>query len=149
MKVLFVKDVPGLAEAGEVREVADGFGKNYLIPKGLAVPATPQNIKREEERRRVEARRAARLEERAKELAKSLEGFVLTLKVKVGEKDQLFGSVGKGQIQEALKERGFEVDRRQIELEEPIKELGEHEVPLKLAPGVEARIKVRVEKGGA
>lgn len=147
MKVLLLENVKGLGKAGEVKEVADGYARNYLIPRGMAVPATPENLSKAEYQKRVQEEKMKRLAEDMQALAEALSAMTLTFKVKAGEKDKLFGSVTAADIAMALeKELGRPFDKHKIELEEPIKQLGFYSVPIRLMPGIVARVRVVVEK---
>lgn len=147
MEVILLEDVENVGQSGEIRNVAAGYARNYLIPKGLATVATEGTLKQLELRRQAEARRQQKLEAEAKEFAKELEGLTLTFLVKAGEKDRLYGSITTGDIAGALeKETGKSIDRRKIELEDPIRELGTYVVPVKLLPDVIPSITVVVEK---
>jgi len=148
MKVILVKDFPALGIAGEVREVADGYARNYLIPKGIALPATPENLKGWELRKQALERKLAHRAEELKALAEKLEGLTLQLKAKAGSGGRLYGSITSADIAEELQRQGMEVDRRQIEMDQPIKELGSHEVTVRLGPKLAAKIRVEVIEGG-
>jgi len=140
-----LKDVERLGQAGELCDVAPGYARNYLIPQRLATSATKGALKEIELRRRAEARRQEQLEAEAQEFATELEGLTLTLAAKTGEKDRLYGSITSGDIAEALeREIGGRVDRRKMELEAPIRELGTYSVPYRLLPDVTAKIEVVV-----
>ncbi len=146
MQVLLLQDVKGLGKAGEVKNVADGYARNYLIPRKLAVRATPAELQRVESIRKAALRRQRREESEAEALAAELAEVTLTFKAKAGETGKLYGSVTTGHIAEALSEKmGMEFDKRKIELEEPLRELGEHAVPIKLAPTVTGTIQVVIE----
>jgi large subunit ribosomal protein L9 len=146
MQVLLLKDVPNLGKAGTVKSVADGYARNYLFPQKLAVPATPEAMKQAEAIRKAALRRQQRMEEEAEALAKELEAISLTFKAKAGESGKLYGSVTAAHIAEALSAKmGMEFDKRKIDLEEPLKELGEHQVRIKLSPTVSASIRVVIE----
>jgi len=146
MKVLLVKDVKSLGKAGEVKEVKDGYGKNFLIAKGFAKHATPEII---EEHKKMMAQKEAEEKaelERLKELAKKLDKLEIIVKKKVGENGHLFGAVTKEEIAEALKaEHGIEIDKKHITDKKVIKSVGEHEVDLKLGHGIHATLHVDVE----
>ncbi len=149
MEVLLVKDVEGLGEAGEIKEVAGGYARNYLIPRGLAVPADKAARKRAAALREAAARRRARQESEAQTLAERLSALTLQFKAKVGEKDRLYGSITSGDIAEAIeREIGQAVDRRRILLEHPIRELGTHKVAIRLMPNIVPEITVVVEREG-
>jgi large subunit ribosomal protein L9 len=145
MEVILLQDVARLGRAGELRKVAPGYARNHLIPNGLAVLATKGALKELEQRRRAEARREKQMEGEATELAEKLDGVMLTISAKTGEKDRLYGSVTSGDIAQALEEEtGVAVDRRKIELEAPIRELGIHTIPIRLLPEVVPTIRVDV-----
>ncbi len=146
MEVILVEDVPHLGRAGEVVKVKDGYARNYLIPKGLAQAATKENLKALEERRRQLERRSTRELERARELAARIGEITCTIRRPAGAEGKLFGAVTSADIEEALKEMGIEVDRKRIELPEPIKVTGAYTVPIKLHPEVTATLKLWVEK---
>ncbi len=147
MKVLLLENVKGLGKAGEVKEVADGYARNYLIPKGMAVPATPENLSQAEYKKRIQEAKMKRLAEDMQALAEALSEMTLTFKVKVGEKEKLFGSVTNAEIALALERQlGRPFDKHKIELEEPIKQLGIYSVPIRLMPGLVAHVRVVVEK---
>ncbi len=147
MKVLLLENVKGLGKAGEVKEVADGYARNYLIPRGMAVPATPENLSRAEYQKKVREEKMKRLAEDMQALAEALSGMTLTFRVKAGEKDKLFGSITTADIALALeKELGRPFDKHKIELEEPIKQLGIYSVPVRLMPGLVATVRVVVER---
>lgn len=143
-----VKDFPALGIAGEVREVADGYAKNYLIPKGIALPATPQNLKAWELKRQALERKLAHRAEELKALAGKLEGMTLEIKAKAGSGGRLYGSITSADIADELQRLGVGIDRRQIEMAQPIKEVGTHEVTVRLGPNLTVKIKVEVAEGG-
>jgi large subunit ribosomal protein L9 len=146
MKVLLIKDVKSLGKAGEVKEVKDGYGKNFLIAKGFAKHATPEII---EEHKKMVAQKEAEEKaeiERLKELAKKLDKLEIVVKKKVGENGHLFGAVTKEEIAQALKdEHGIDIDKKHITDKKAIKTIGEHEVDLKLGHGIHATLHVDVE----
>jgi large subunit ribosomal protein L9 len=147
MQVLLLKDVAGIGHAGDIKEVSGGHAKNYLFPKKLAVPASEGAQKQAESLREAGERRRDRKLTEAKAQASKLDGQVLTFKVLAGEGDRMYGSVTSAEIAEALsKVAKTEIERRQIELEHPIKSLGQHSVPVKVASGVTATIVVTVER---
>ena len=146
MKVILNQDVIGLGEEGDIREVASGYARNYLLPKSLAVPHTKANLASLERRRgAIEARRTAKRTE-ALGLKERLEAEELKFAMPAGENGKLFGSVSSHTISELLKEKGYDINHRKVILEEPIRELGVYEVGVELAAGVEAMIKVWVVK---
>ena len=145
MKVVFLSDVAGVGQAGEVKDVAEGFARNRLLPRGLALPATPDVVKNWEERKKGQGRRQAREREGLEALAKRLDGMEIRLVAKTGGGQKLYGSITSADIAAELSRQGIELDRRQIELPGPIKELGQHLVAVKLAPGLSAQLRVNVE----
>ncbi len=147
MEVLLVKDVPGIGKAGQTKKVADGYARNYLLARHLAVVASPSALKQAEKLRQASIKREAETMDEAKKLAASLDKVRLTFKVKAGENDRLFGAITAGDIAEALeRDHQITIDKRKIELEQPIKELGDHRVPLRLHPEVPAAVSVSVER---
>lgn len=147
MEVLLLKDVEQLGEAGEIKRVANGYARNFLIPRGLAVIATPGAIKQAELQLESEARRQAKELDEAQALAQALEGLTVTFHARAGESDRLYGSITNANIADALSEQvEQDVDRRKIEMDEPLKELGTHTVTIRLAPGAEAKVTVIIER---
>lgn len=146
MKVLLREDYKGLGEAGAVVKVKDGFARNFLIPQGIAYIATDQNQKRYENDLKQQSWRTERDKHKAEELAKTLENVSCTISVQVGEEDKLFGSVTAQNIADNLAEQGYKIDRRKIQLDEPIKSLGIYSVGIKLHQDVDASVKVWVVK---
>ncbi len=145
MKVILRQDVRGLGTAGSVVEVSDGYARNYLVPRGLAEAATPERLREVAARREQDAARARRAREEAERLAARLEGAVVVVPARVGAAGKLFGSVQAQDVAEALaRDAGARVDRRQVELPEQVKSLGQHPALLRLHPGVTARITVKV-----
>jgi large subunit ribosomal protein L9 len=144
MKVVFLQNVEGSGRIGEIKEVADGFARNFLLPRRLAAPATPDAVKRAEALAAAEARRQAELDEEARTLAEKLTAPIV-ITVRAGEQGRLYGSVTAADIaEEASKLAGQEVDRHLMVLEEPIKEVGTYEIPLRLTHNVEAMVMVEV-----
>ena len=147
MEVLLLKDVDQLGEAGDIKRVASGYARNYLLPRGLAVMATPGAIKQAKRQRQAASHRQAKELSEAQALAQTLDGMSVTFQARAGESDRLYGSITNVNIAEALEEQvGQEVDRRKIELEEPLKELGTHAVTIRLAPEAEANVTVIIER---
>lgn len=145
MKVIFLEDVPKVAKLGEIKEVADGYGRNFLIPKKLAALAVPGITDRLEAQRRAQAKKQAKIEAELVGLAKKLDGKEIILKAKAGTKDRLYGRITSADIAAELKKTtGVAVDKRKIELDEPIRQLGSHEVTIKLGKDVMPKIKVTV-----
>ena len=146
MKVVLIKDVVGLGKTGDVKEVADGYARNFLFPRKLAVAATPAELQKLEARRQAEARRQDRLEHEAEGLAQELGGLTLALRVRAG-KERIYGSVTTTAIAKEIKRlSGQEIDKHKIELEKPIRQLGSHQVPIKLSRNVTATVNVLVER---
>lgn len=147
MKVLLKQDFPNLGKAGEVKDVADGYARNYLIPRGIAVPATRGILKQAELERQVRAQRQASIEQETQDLAEALKGVVLTFQVRAGENEQLYGSITNADIAEALERRlGRTVDRRKIDLQKPIRRLGSYRIPIRLGRGLVPHIGVVVQR---
>lgn len=146
MKVILRQDYEKLGKAGDIVQVKDGFARNFLIPREIAYEATPGNIRRFEEEKKRMMLQFEREKKKAEQLAKELEKTSCTISMAVGEEDRLFGSVTSQDIADALKEKGIEIDRRKIVLEEPIKSLGIYSVPIRLHPEVTASVKVWVVK---
>jgi large subunit ribosomal protein L9 len=144
MKVVFLQNVEGSGRIGEIKEVADGFARNYLLPRRLAAPATPDAVRRGEARAAAEARRQAELDEQARALVERMAPPIV-ITARVGEQGRLYGSVTSGDIaEEVSKLTGEEVDRHLVVLEEPIKQLGTYEIPVRLTRNVEATVTVEV-----
>ena len=146
MEIILREDFETLGKAGEVVSVKDGYARNFLIPKGIAYLANESNKKRYENDVKQQAWRLNRDKKLAEELAVKLENVSCTISVQVGEEDKMFGSVTSQNIAESLATQGFEVDKRKILLEDPIKSLGIYSVPIKLHAEVEATVKVWVVK---
>lgn len=146
MKVILKQKYENLGDVGEIVAVKSGFARNFLIPNGIAMAATTQNMRViEQERKQLEAA-AEREKKSAEELAEKLNTISVTAEVQVGEEDRVFGAVTSQNIAELLTAKGFEIDRRRIQLDEPLKSLGVYEIPIKLHSEVEAQIKVWVVK---
>lgn len=145
MKLILREDVDNLGKGGELVEVKPGYGRNYLLPRGLAVLANPKNVRELEHQKKVAEAKAAKLKGAAEAFAKRLADTPIALKRKVGEQDKLYGSVTALDLVEALAGRGVTLDRRVVDLAEPIKTIGDFEVPVKLHRDVPAKIKVKVE----
>ena len=146
MKVILTEAVDRLGESGEIVDVKDGYARNYLLPRKLALAASRSNMAVYEEANRQKAAQQNREKRTAENLAKRLEKASCTVAVAVGEEDRIFGSVTAQQIADLLNEQGFEVDRRSIQLDDPIRALGVYDVPIRLHLDVEAKIKVWVVK---
>ncbi len=146
MKIILKEDFESLGKVGEVVEVKAGFARNFLIPKQVALQATPQNLRVFEQEKARNKIKLSKDKREAVVLAEQLKKVSLTANVQVGEEDKLFGAVTSQNISELLSSKGFEIDKRKIQLEDPLKALGVFEVPIKLHTEVEAKIKVWVVK---
>jgi large subunit ribosomal protein L9 len=146
MEVILREDIDRLGHRGDVVKVAPGYARNFLLPKKLAVAATDANKKIVEQERQAHLRKEAKLKSEAEDLSKLLGGITVTITQKAGENDQLFGSVTAKDIAEALEKQNFTVDRRRILLEDPIKQLGEHKVGVRLHREVTTEVTVNVVK---
>jgi large subunit ribosomal protein L9 len=146
MKVILLEDVERLGKRGAILSVKDGYGRNFLIPRKLAVPATDANMKLAEAQTKKVEVQEAKEEKSAGELKAELENVHITIPMKAGEGDVLFGSVTSANIADALEQKGYTIDKRRIELDEPIKRLGDHQVSVKLHRNVSAEVKVSVVK---
>ncbi len=146
MKVILKEDVPSLGKRGDTIKVSDGYARNFLIPKGLALEATGKNIHVLEHAKKVIAQQSEKERKKAESLLQQFSDVTVTIPCKVGEMDKLFGSVTGKDIEKALREKGFEVDKRQVVIEDPIKSLGEHRVKIKLHPGIAADVTVNVPR---
>jgi len=144
MKVILKQNVPSLGKAGDLVKVNDGYARNLLIPKGLAVEADDKNIKAFEFEKKSVLQKAQKEKAGAQDLANRLSQVTLTLSRKVGDQHKIFGSVTSKDIEVALKEKGFDIDRKMIVHDEQIKSLGEFKVKIKLGTGVEAELKLNV-----
>jgi large subunit ribosomal protein L9 len=149
MEVILKEDVVALGSRGDVVKVAEGYGRNFLLPRKLAIEASVGNKKVIEQMKAASVRRSAKEKTAAEELAKQFEGLSVSFARKSGENDQLFGSVTSGDIADALTKKSFNIDRRKIQLHEPLKTLGEFTVPVKLHKEVTAHLKVVIEKDAA
>ncbi|HUL59639.1 MAG TPA: 50S ribosomal protein L9 [Anaeromyxobacteraceae bacterium] len=145
MKVILREDVENLGRGGEVVDVKPGYGRNFLLPRGLAVLANPKNVRELDHQKSVASAKAAKAKASAEAVAKRLSETPVTLKRKVGEQDKLYGSVTALDVVEALAARGLVIDRRSIDLKEPIKSVGDFDVPVKLHHEVVGKAKVKVE----
>jgi large subunit ribosomal protein L9 len=146
MKVLLLRDHDKLGKAGDVKNVADGYARNYLIPRGLAVLATQGALKQAETIHKAEEKRQAKLFSEAQAVANQLIGTTLTFRALAGETGKLYGSITANDIAEAIqREKGIPVDKRRIELREPLRSLGTHTVPIRLASDLVPSVTVVVE----
>jgi large subunit ribosomal protein L9 len=149
MEVILKEDVSKLGSRGDVVRVAEGYGRNYLLPRKLAIEATAGNKQVIDQMRAASLRRSAKEKEQAEELSKQFDGLTVSFQRRSGEQEQLFGSVTSGDIAEALEKKGFNLDRRKIQLHEPLKTIGEFMVPIKLHKDVTTHLKVVIEKEAA
>lgn len=145
MKVILLQQVDNLGDIGDIVEVANGYGRNYLVPRGLATAATAKNKRELEHQQRLQEHRIARARQDAQAFAGELQAISCRFTRKAGEEGKLFGSVTAMDIANGLKEAGFEIDRRRIQLEQPIRSLGEFAVPIRLRPEVTAELTVHVD----
>ena len=146
MKVILKEDIPKLGKMGETVQVAPGYGRNYLIPQGKAIMASSKNLKALEHEQMLIQRSADLVRKDAEGVAGKIEGLTLTLVRKVIDEDKLYGSVSVSDISQALEEAGVEIERKLIKLDEPIKSLGEFQVPVKVHADVTAQLTVQVTK---
>ena len=144
MKVILKQNVESLGKAGDLVKVADGYARNFLIPKGLAAEANSRNMKAFEHEKQRILQQADKIQKQAEETAVRLSTVTCTIARRVGEQEKLFGSVGAKDIEEALVSQGVEIDKKSVLLDEPIKTLGEFPVRIKISAGVTAEIKVAV-----
>ena len=149
MEVILKEDIAKLGSRGDVVKVAEGYGRNYLLPRKLAIEASAANKAVIEQMKAAAVRRSAKEKTQAEELAKQFDGLSVSFHRRSGEHDQLFGSVTSGDIAEALAKKGFDLDRRKIQLHEPLKTLGEFTVPIRLHKDVTTHLKVVIEKEAA
>lgn len=145
MKVIFLEDVPNVAKAGEVKEVANGYVRNYLLPRKLAASATPEVIKKLEQDLKIRARRQAQTDAELAALAQQLEGREVVLKAQAGAKARLYGSITSADIAAELEKGGIILDKRKLDLNKPIHQLGSYEIAVKLSKDLTPKLKVRVE----
>ena len=146
MDVILLKDVDNLGTAGDVVKVKPGFARNYLVPRGMALRASKQNLAIAEERKRVIRNRAGRAQKVYIDLSNSITKTELTIEVQVGEEERMFGSITSQDVHQALLDKKISVDRHAIQLEEPIKALGVYNVPVKVTPDLMPELKLYVIK---
>lgn len=146
MKIILMDDVPALGRRGEVRDVSDGYARNYLLPHKLALHATTANLKNLEQIKARQDAAAAKLTAQAQEQARAIEGLHFTQARQASDEGRLFGSIGKADLVAFLSQRGVEVERRRIGLDEPIKSVGDFTVPVRLHADVTAQLKVSVTR---
>ncbi len=145
MEVILIENVDNLGRRGDVVNVAGGYARNYLLPKGYAILATPGNLKYVEQQKLKWAKKEAKEKEEAETLAKSIENLEIEIFKKVGEEESLYGSVTSMDVAEKLKELGYSIDKKKIHLDHPLKTLGEYTIPIKLHIEVIANVKVVVK----
>lgn len=144
MDIILQEDVHALGKSGEIVKVTPGYARNFLIPRGLAILATTRNVKVLEHQKRVVTQKIKKQEKKAQATKESLEALSLTIRKKAGEQDKLYGAVTAMDIEEAIGKEGYAIDRRRIDLKEPIKALGVFVIPIKLHPEVVAQVKIWV-----
>ncbi len=149
MKIILKEDVKNLGTIGSVVNVANGYGRNYLIPRNLAAEANPKNIKQFEHEKSAILAKSRKIIRSAEDLAKQVSGITLSIEAQSGEEDKLFGSVTSMDIAKALSKQGINIDKRKINLEEPIKRLGTYSIAVKLHQNVSANVTVEVKKAEA
>lgn len=142
MKIILLEDVKNMGKKGDLLEAKDGYARNYLLPRALAMEATPSNLRELEHQNYAKDKKEAKALEKAENLKEKMEKEVLEMKVKAGEAGRIFGSVTAMDISAGLKKLGYNIDKKRIALESPLKSLGEHEVKLKLHPQVQAKIRL-------
>lgn len=146
MKVLFVRDVKGTAKSGEMKEVSDGYARNFLIPRGLAVAASADNVNAASLKKKAEEHRVALARKDAEALATAIADMPVVMKAKCGENGKLFGSITAGDIADEFTAKyGIELDKKKLSMKEAIKETGEYEIPVKLFASISSTLKVKVE----
>ncbi|MCL4541993.1 MAG: 50S ribosomal protein L9 [Chloroflexi bacterium] len=147
MKVLLLKTVPNLGKDGDIKEVANGYARNYLLPRGLAVPATPTQIKLIQQQQEALARREQKNRAELESLAQQLAGITVTIRTKTGSGGRLYGSVTNKDIGDALQQQaGIDIDRHMIELADPIRMIGTHSVPIHVASNLRPQVTVTIEE---
>lgn len=146
MKVILKEDVKDLGEMGSIVEVKIGYGRNYLLPRNLAVEANPKNLRQFEHEKKNILMKAKKVKQSMQDVADQISKMTITLEAQAGEEDKLFGSVTAKDIAEAIAQQGVEIDKRKVILEEPIKRLGSYEVTVKVHKDVTASVKVEVKK---
>jgi large subunit ribosomal protein L9 len=145
MEIILRQTIDTLGRAGQVVKVADGYARNYLLPRKLAYPATPGNLKVMEFERQSLLRKDTKLKEEAEKLKELLDQVTLSVRRKVGEQNVLYGSVTNADVAEELEKKGYQIERRKIQLDDHIKKLGEFEIPIRLFKDVTANVKLKVE----
>ena len=146
MRVIFIKDLKKQGRKGEIKEVKDGYAENYLIKNNYAIKATDDNLRKLEKENKFEEKQKNKEKEKAKELKIQLEKETIDFKVNTGEGDKVFGSISVKQIKESLTKKGYKVDKKQIEINNPISSLGFHYVDINLFEDIKAKLKIHVIK---
>lgn len=146
MKIILKEDVKNLGEIGAIKNVADGYARNYLLPRNLAVEASDKNVKQFEHLKNQILVTAGKIKKSSDDLAAKLSSTQLSIEAQAGEEDKLFGSITAADIAEALSKQGIEIDKRKIVMEMPIKRLGTHNITVKLSQGVTAGVALEVKK---
>jgi len=146
MKLILKEDVPNLGKAGDLVEVARGYGRNFLVPQGKALDATARHLRELEEQKRLIIKKKTKDQEAAQQLAEQINALELTLSRKVSDGDKIFGSVTTKDLAEALAKAQIVLDRKNILLEDPIRTLGDFEIPLKIHSGITARLRLKVSE---
>ncbi|MGI6168477.1 MAG: 50S ribosomal protein L9 [Christensenellales bacterium] len=146
MKVILQQDIKGTGKSGDVINVSEGYARNFLLPKGLALPADSANMAVYNQKKGAEAHRKQQEKEAAQQLAEKLAGQNVVIEAKTGEKGRLFGSISSKEIADTLAQQGFSVDKRKIVLKEPIRSLGKTDVDIKLYAGISTKISVEVKE---
>lgn len=146
MKIILTENIASLGEIGQIVNVAPGYARNYLLPQGLALKATGENVRELEHRKRILAQKRKKVRQEMLSVAEKLNQVKIVLNRKVAEEDKLYGSVNVVDIAKALEEQGFDVDRKSIHLEQPIKQLGDYSVPIRMSSDVSANVKLVIEK---
>ena len=144
MKIILKEDIKKLGKMGQIVDVADGYARNYLVPKGIAVEASTKNIRSLEHEKKIIQEKARKHKDSAQDIASRISAMTLTIKAKAGEEEKLFGSVTTMDIAEALLTQGVEIEKKKIVLEEPIKRLGSYSVQIKLHPDVSVPLNIQV-----
>jgi large subunit ribosomal protein L9 len=146
MNVILAENIQSLGKIGDLVKVAPGFARNYLLPKGLAMQATAKNVRDLEHKKRIMGQKREKVRLQMLSLAEKLNAVRITLRRKVAEEDKLYGSVSAVDIERLLEEQGFTIDRKDIKLVQPIKQLGEFTIPVRVDADISAEIKITVEK---
>ncbi|MDY0040240.1 MAG: 50S ribosomal protein L9 [Desulforhabdus sp.] len=146
MKILLTENISSLGEIGQIVNVAPGYARNYLLPQGLAIEATGKNVRELEHRKRILAQKKEKIRQEMLSVAEKLNRVTVVLSRKVAEEDKLYGSVSPADVAKALEDQGFEIPRKDIQLDQPIKQLGEHTVSIKIGVDIDANVKLIVQK---